>query len=312
MEHVTLGKTGLSVSPLCIGTWQLAGPLSFDGKPDGHPDPGKSNVLHLIRELGDAGINFIDTAEQYGNGEAERRTGEALAGHREDWVISTKFGYRVGPENTRIDDSSPETILPSLEGSLKRLKTDYLDIYLYHCAPEVSDLPEAFEILEKAKRDGKIRHVGISTGDFELAKSLHENDLLEVLQFPVSLLNPRPEITAFVGEHGIGTQLRGIMAQGRLTGKYLDTKPKWHSDDNRSHNVAGEDLARFSALTELLPPEISLAQAALLWAISNPAHHTVCLGAKTLADYQTSIAALDQTLSEELIEKLEAMAATLV
>ncbi|MDB4277192.1 hypothetical protein N9892_00675 [bacterium] len=68
MKRVTLGKTGLEVSPLCIGTWQLAGPVTFDGVPDGHPDPGKENVLRLIRSLKDRGLNFIDTAEQYGGG----------------------------------------------------------------------------------------------------------------------------------------------------------------------------------------------------------------------------------------------------
>jgi len=68
---VKLGKTGLQVSPICIGAWQLAGPLWFDGKPDGHPNPGKRAVLRMIRELGDMGVNFIDTAEQYGNGESQ-------------------------------------------------------------------------------------------------------------------------------------------------------------------------------------------------------------------------------------------------
>lgn len=77
MNRITLGKTGLQVYPLCIGTWQLAGPVTFDGEPDGHPDSGKANVLRMIRELKDLGLNFIETAEQYG--ETERRTGEALA-----------------------------------------------------------------------------------------------------------------------------------------------------------------------------------------------------------------------------------------
>ena len=107
MKRITLGKTGLEVSPLCIGTWQLAGPVSFGGQPDGHPDPGEEAVISLIRNLGERGLNFIDCAEQYGEGEGERRTGLALKGCREDWVISTKFGYRVGAGGTRIDDSSP-------------------------------------------------------------------------------------------------------------------------------------------------------------------------------------------------------------
>ena len=96
MQQNKLGPTGLNVSPLSIGAWQLGGPLAFDGKPDGHPDPGKQNVIRMIQELGDLGINAIDTAEQYSDGESERRVGEAIAADRDRWIVSTKFGYRVG------------------------------------------------------------------------------------------------------------------------------------------------------------------------------------------------------------------------
>ena len=130
MKLNELGKTGIKVSPITIGAWQLGGPLFFDGKPDGHPDPGKENVIRMIHELGDLGINAIDTAEQYSAGESERRVGEALKGRRDQWVVSTKFGYRIGPNNTRDDGSQPETIMPSLEGSLNRLGTDVIDVYL--------------------------------------------------------------------------------------------------------------------------------------------------------------------------------------
>ncbi|UCC25337.1 MAG: aldo/keto reductase, partial [Gemmatimonadales bacterium] len=111
MQPRVLGRTGISVSPITIGAWQLGGPLTLDGKPDGHPDPGGANVIRLIHELGDLGVNAIDTAEQYSAGESERRVGKALKGRRDRWVVSTKFGYRVGPDHTREDDSSPETIL---------------------------------------------------------------------------------------------------------------------------------------------------------------------------------------------------------
>lgn len=308
MKRVTLGSTGLQVSPLCIGTWQLAGPVTFDGQPDGHPDPGKENVLRMIRELKDLGINFIDTAEQYGGGEAERRTGEALVTNRDDWIISTKFGYRVGPGNTRIDNSSPGTIMSSIEGSLERLRTDRIDIFLYHCAPDPKDLPEAFEILDRARRDGKVRYFGISGTSLGLIKDLHTNDLLDVLQFPVSMLNPQPEITAFCAEHHIGTQLRGIMAQGRLTGKYLTQKPTWHADDNRKNKVADENLTNYQALADLLPEGMTLAQAAIQWALSNPAHHSICLGAKNLEDYKTAIEAVEmkQISTERLTNVAEA------
>ena len=309
----SLGKTGLQVSPLCVGTWQLAGPVNFDGKPDGHPDPGKKNAIRLIQELGSRGLNFIDTAEQYGAGEAERRTGEALKGQRDRWIISTKFGYRVGPGVTRVDDSSPSTILTSLEGSLDRLQTDHIDVYLYHCAPEISDLAEARKILENARQAGKIRFFGISTRSLELTKALHQEGLLDVLQFPNSLLNPASDLTEFCAQHDVGTQVRGVLAQGRLSGKYFATQPQWDSNDNRSQHLAGTDLSRYAALADDLPENYTMAQAAIRWVLDHPAHDSICLGAKTLADYETAIEALGlPALDNHLMQALEAKSRDLV
>ncbi|MHC5156107.1 MAG: aldo/keto reductase [Planctomycetota bacterium] len=312
MDYRKLGKTELMVSPLCIGAWQLGGPLAFDGKPDGHPDPGKENVLRLIRELGDRGINHIDTAEQYGNGESERRVGQAIAGCRDKWIISTKFGYRVGPDGSRVDDSGPATILSSLEGSLKRLATDMIDIYLFHCAPKLEDLDESRAILEQAKQAGKIRYYGISTANLELAESLHERSMLDVLQHPMSLLDPRQDVDAFVGEHNIGTQVRGIMAQGRLSGKYFQRRPTWRTDDNRSQWFKDEDYTRYRAFENALPEGMTMAQAAIRWVLDKPIHHTICMGAKNLADYETAIEAVNMPpLSDETNLKLDKCASAL-
>lgn len=306
----TLGSTGLQVSPLCVGTWQLAGPVNFDGKPDGHLDPGKEEAIRLIRELGDRGLNFIDCAEQYGDGEAERRTGLALKGQRDQWIISTKFGYRVGPGVTRIDDSSPPTILPSLEGSLQRLQTDYLDVYLYHCAPDPNDLAEAREILEQARAQGKIRFFGISTGSLDLAQAIHQEGLLDVLQFPNNLLHPAKELTEFCARHDIGTQVRGVLAQGRLSGKYFTQQPKWDANDNRSQHFAGTDFGTFATLAKNLPEPYSMAQAAIRWVLDHPAHDSICLGAKNLPDYEKSLAALElPALGDDFWCQLEAEAA---
>jgi aryl-alcohol dehydrogenase-like predicted oxidoreductase len=291
MGRRVLGRTGLEVSPICIGTWQLAGPVTFDGKPDGHPDPGKENVLRLIRELGARGINAIDAAEQYGDGEAERRVGEAIRGERDRWVISTKFGYRVGPGQRRIDDASPPTILPSLEGSLRRLGTDWIDVYLYHCRPDPADLAEAAEILGRARAEGKVRAIGISTADVEMARALEAHGLLDVVQFPSNLLEPADALLGFARGCGAGVQLRGVMAQGRLSGKYFGGAPVFGADDTRSRWAAGERFERFGALARWLPEGMTMAQFAVRWALDQPGVHTVCLGAKTLGDYEVALAA---------------------
>jgi aryl-alcohol dehydrogenase-like predicted oxidoreductase len=310
MQQRILGKTGLEVSPLCIGAWQLAGPLAFDGQPDGHPDPGRNNVLRMIRELGDCGINFIDTAEQYGAGESERRVGEALQGERKNWIISTKFGYRVGPDGGRIDNSRPETIIPSIEGSLQRLRTDYIDIYLYHCAPAVSDLEEGRAVLEKLVQQGKCRYYGISTGNLELVQTMIKLDMIDVLQYPSNLLQDARTMRAAALAGNIGTQVRGVMAQGRLSGRYFDSQPDWRPDDNRSRPDNTQDYRKYAAFREVLPEGYTMAQAAIRWTLNQPGNHSICMGAKNMEDYRIAIQAAEMpALKKEEQERLEKCAA---
>lgn len=129
----------MQVSEIGVGAWQLGGPLILDGQQDGHPDLGAAFVTDLIRRCGDElGVNFIDTAEQYGAGESERRVGAALEGQRDRWIISTKFGAQVGdvksvngvPSGNRVNDVSAKRLPVSLDESLKRLRTDRIDVYV--------------------------------------------------------------------------------------------------------------------------------------------------------------------------------------
>lgn len=312
MKHNPLGTSGIFVSPITIGAWQLGGPLTLDGKPDGHPDPGKENVVRMIRALGDLGVNAIDTAEQYSAGESERRVGEALRGNRDNWVISTKFGYRVGANNSREDDSSAPTILPSLEGSLQRMGTDYIDIFLYHCPPNREDMEVGRAVLEAAKAAGKIRGYGISTNDGPLLEQMIATEMVDVVQFDTNLLNAQAGIWQLCRKHQLGTQLRGVMAQGRLSGKYFSQKPEFRADDNRSRWVQGTDYSRFSTLAQALPEGISMAQAAIRWILDREGAHTICMGAKNLEDYRAAIRAAEAPpLAEEVRAQLESLAAEL-
>jgi aryl-alcohol dehydrogenase-like predicted oxidoreductase len=299
MDQRVLGKSGISVSPITIGAWQLGGPLFFNGKPDGHPDPGKENAIRMIRELGDLGVNAIDTAEQYSAGESERRVGEALKEHRDAWVISTKFGYRVGPNQTREDDSSPGTILASLEGSLQRLGTDYIDIYLYHCAPKEEDIVKGRAVLEQAKEQGKIRSYGISTNNVSLLEAMSGQDAVEVIQFASSLLDEQVGVWNLARKHEWGTQVRGVMAQGRLSGKYFNRAPQFRSDDNRSSWCADIDFQKYAVLADCLPEGMTMAQAAIRWILDRPGAHTICLGAKNIDDYRSALAAVEMSPLDE-------------
>ncbi len=313
MKKRILGKTGLEVSPICIGGWQLAGPLAFDGQPDGHPDPGKESVLRMIRELGNRGVNCIDTAEQYGGGESERRVGEAVQGERESWIISTKFGYRVGPDGERDNSSSPGRIVSSIEGSLRRLKTDYVDIYLYHCAPVMGELEQGHSVLQQLVRQGKCRYYGISTGNIALVKAMINLNMVDVLQFPSNLLMDASEMRAIARAHNIGTQVRGVMAQGKLSGRYFEQQPRWRADDNRSRPDNVDDYRQYAVLQTALPSGCTMAQAAIRWTLGQPGNHTICLGAKNLEDYTAAIqAAAMPALTRAESERLEACARKIV
>lgn len=312
MELRTLGRTGLRVSPITIGAWQLGGPLTLDGVADGHPDPGEGRVIRMIHELGERGVNAIDTAEQYSAGESERRVGKALKDRRDRWVVSTKFGYRVGPGGTRQDDASPETILPSLEGSLKRLGTDYVDVLLYHCAPRPEDVAEGRAVLEAARAQGKIRAYGISTGQRPILETLVDHDAVEVLQLPSNLLDPREDLWAIARAHDLGVQVRGVMAQGRLSGKYFDRQPRFPADDARSIWLRDTEFTRYGVLAECLPEGITMAQAAIRWTLDHPGCHTICLGAKSIEDYLGALAAAGMPpLDESVRSELERTAAAL-
>ncbi len=186
------------VSEIGVGAWQLGGPLTLDGKVDGHPELGREYCVSLIREAGGLGINFIDTAEQYGNGESERRVGEALEGERDKWMLATKFGHQVGPNGERVRDASPERVPVSLEGSLRRLKTDYIDVYVYHIAPKPGEAEQVAEFLNKAKEQGKVRAVGISTNDLQHVEYLHSLGCLDVVQYAKNMIDTQPELSGWV------------------------------------------------------------------------------------------------------------------
>jgi len=294
MKFRPLGKTNLLVSEIGVGAWQLGGPLTLDGKADGHPDPGRDFSIRLIRDGGELGINFIDTAEQYGSGESERRVGEALAGRRDKWILGTKFGNLVGPNGERIQNTSPERVPLSLEGSLKRLRTDYVDVYVYHTAPKPGEAEKVAGILEKAKKEGKIRAVGISTNDLPLIRHLHSLGSLDVVQYAKNMMEPQREISDWIVKHHAGGVVRGAFYSGRLSGKYFRQPPKFTPDDVRSLRIpgdAGPEFARYAAFEELLTPDRGMIQLALRYLLDDPATSTIIPGGKCVRDYQEAIRA---------------------
>ncbi len=318
MNTRALGRTGIEVSEIGIGAWQMGGPLTLDGRADGHPDIGADNAVALIRSLGERGVNFIDTAEQYGAGESERRVGRAIAGARDRWVVSTKWGAWQGPNGERMNDASAARLPASLEGSLRRLKTDYLDIYLYHVPPADGEAERAADSLLRLKREGKVRAVGVSTNDVALCRRLHALGLLDVVQYARSLLHAPRELIALQREAGAGGIVRGAFAGGRLSGRYFRAPPRLAEDDIRRNWFSADEaaraaeFARYAVFERWTTPARSMPQLAVRALLDDPATHTIILGAKSLADYESAIAATAlPPLTAEEHEGIAAAAAAL-
>jgi myo-inositol catabolism protein IolS len=298
MKYRALGKTGMQVSEIGVGAWQLGGPLTLDGKADGHPELGRDFCINLIRQCGELGINFVDTAEQYGNGESERRVGEALKGRRDQWILSSKFGNQVGPNGERVRDASPQRVPVSLEGSLRRLQTDYLDVYVWHISPKPGEAEEVATFLAAAKQRGQVRAVGISTSHLADVDFLHSLGCLDVVQFPRSMISPPDPLVSFLAEHKVGGVVRGAFAGGRLSGRYFHSPPQFNPADIRSNqqrdgaNLGGE-FARYAVFEELLTPERGMVQLALRWLLDEPTTSVIIPGGKSLEDYRQAIRATE-------------------
>lgn len=309
MEYRTLGSTGLKVSVIGMGTWQLAGPMTLDGKADGFPDPGENQVLDLIRRCRDElGINLIDTAEQYGDGQAERRVGKAIAGDRQQWIISTKFGMRRGAGGERISHAAPETIRSSLEKSLERLKTDYVDIYLYHARPEKSSIEAGREVLESLRQEGKLRFYGISTQRRQLIETMARQNAAEVILFGQSLLTRPDEIIDVVEKRKLGGMVRRVLEGGKLSGRYFRSAPQFGPEDIRQHWYDQAEASRYKVYEELLPPGMTMTDLAIRYVLDFPTSHTLVMGGTSLDHYHKAArAAALPPLDDSLHDQLEAI-----
>ncbi|MGF1512198.1 MAG: aldo/keto reductase [Elainellaceae cyanobacterium] len=291
MQYRTLGRTGLSVSALGIGAWQLSGPLLVDGKADGFPDIGRDKAIDLIRACADLGINFVDTAPIYGDGEGERRVGLATRADRERWVLCTKFGLSRGHNGEKIKDAAPSKIRSSLAESLKRLQTDYVDVYLYHSPPDGRQIPEGKEVLESLKQEGKIRFYGISTNDQKALGRLASQRSVDVAMFSQSLVTHSPKILNLIEENALGGIVRGAFEAGRLSGRYFHEQPQFSSQDIRKQAIDSSETKKYAVYEKLLPDKTLMPAFALRYLLDFDTTHTIVLGGKSLDHYKAALEA---------------------
>ena len=308
MEYRVLGQTDLKVSVFGIGSWQLSGALTIDGFPDGFPDCGREKAIAIIQGCGDLGINLIDTAEIYGDGEGERRIGKAIANQRDRWIISSKFGLRTNSQQQRIINSHPHTIRSSLEGSLRRLNTDYLDIYLYHVPPKLKWIEAGKKILQDLKAEGKIRFYGISTDDPKDVKQLVDSEAVEVVNCAQSLLVRPQAILDMVQSNNLGMISRGALLGGQLSGKYFTKSPQLFPQDYRYQRSI--NWGKYQQYETLIPEGGTMVGMSLRYLLDLPLTQTILLGGKSLQDYQAATIALKmQPLNDRTRSRIDRLRA---
>lgn len=223
MEQRVLGKSGIKVSPMGLGCWAIGGQFYMDGRIDGYGDTDDSTSIKAIQTALDLGINFIDTSDAYGIGHSERVIGEAIKGRRSEIVLATKFGY-IGSEETKTLQGynlTPEYIERACEASLRRLQTDYIDLYQLHVWEiGLSEIDSVIQTLDKLVSKGKIRTYGWSTDLTGGAKLFAEQPNCSVIQQELNIFNGNTDILKLCEEKGLASINRSPLAMGFLSGKF--------------------------------------------------------------------------------------------
>ncbi|MEV0272447.1 aldo/keto reductase [Hamadaea sp. NPDC050747] len=232
-----LGRSGIEVSALGLGCWAIGGPYAGGANQYGWGHVDDAESIRAIRRALDLGVTFFDTASSYGAGHSETVLGQALGGDRDQVVIATKWGWTFDEATREAGgaDSSIAYLRSCLEGSLRRLGTDYVDLYQLHLGDlPVTEALEMIEPLEDLVAAGKIRAYGWSTDDPQRAEAFAAAGThCTAIQYDMSVLADRPRIVACCEQAEQAGVNRGPLAMGLLSGKYADGR-KVAADDVRS------------------------------------------------------------------------------
>lgn len=303
-----LGRSGIEVSALGMGCWAIGGPFWEKGTPHGWgevDDEESIRALHCALELG---VNFFDTANVYGAGHSERVLARAFAGLRDKVVIATKFNALFDEAAREVTGSSaaPADIRQACEDSLRRLETDYIDLYQFHDNGYPADKAEPVrETLEELVREGKIRAYGWSTDFPDRARVFAQGEYCSAIQLQLNVLDDNPAVIDVCEEFNLAAINRGPLAMGLLTGKYTpSTKPS--VDDVRGEKSPEwmtyfkdgtpnpEWLKKMESVREILTSSgRTLPQGALAWLWARSEQTIPIPGFRTVAQVEENCGALD-------------------
>lgn len=308
-----LGSTGPDVSAIGFGAWAIGGPASRDGRPIGWGEVDDDESVAAVHAALDAGITFFDTANVYGAGHSERILSTALAGHRDEVVIATKFGNLIDEDAREAvgRDASPASITAQVEGSLTRLGTDVIDLYQFHIGDH--DLDHAGEVrdaLEGLVTAGKIKAYGWSTDDPERAEFFAQGEHCAAIQQRFNLFEGNAETLAVCERHGLASVVRSPLGMGLLTGKMTSRTTFADSDVRSSWDWSGDQGRQLEALERirdiLTEDGRTLAQGALGWLLARSPAFVPIPGIRTVAQAQDNAGVLAAgPLSEDQLARIE-------
>ncbi|QKV80949.1 aldo/keto reductase [Amycolatopsis sp. Hca4] len=303
MQYRTLGRTGIKVSPYALGAMMFA--TSF-----GNPDPDDS--ARMIHKALDAGINFLDTADAYGD--SEEVVGKALRGRRDDVVLATKFGRQVG-DDPHHQGASRRWITTAVENSLRRLQVDHIDLYQLHRTDPETDIEETLSALTDLLGAGKIRAIGTSqslASDIVEAQWTAERRGLarfRAEQAAYSLLNRgvEREVLPLAQRFGMGTLIWGPLGQGLLTGRVRKGE---RNDLRRAHLLKHlTDERRLDVVEQLVPlaaeAGLPMTHLAMAFVIAHPGVTSALLGPRTMPQLDDLLAGIEVRLTDDVLDRID-------
>ncbi|MBW7995114.1 MAG: aldo/keto reductase [Candidatus Glassbacteria bacterium] len=315
MRIRTLGKTGIRVGEVGFGAWAVGGPASLGPHQIGWGEKqDDTESIRAIEAAFEAGVNFFDTADVYGAGHSEELLGKIFAGRRAQVVLASKGGNLTAPDGSWQKDFSGEFLSARIEESLRRLNTDYLDLYQLHTPRSAEQMQQALgnaETLDRLVEQGKLRAYGISIGPLEDGLTQIEAGYGSAIQVVYNILDNEPEqkLLPAAKAANIGIIPRVPLAYGFLTGKYTAESTFDHKD-HRSQTISPEQKLDWVSRADRLKPiaaelGIPMAQLALQYILANDAVSVVIPGARNEQQArQNAAAGTAQPLSAEVVAKI--------
>jgi aryl-alcohol dehydrogenase-like predicted oxidoreductase len=304
MHYRTLGRTGIKVSPYALGAMMFGA--------GGNPDHDDS--VRIIHKALDAGINFVDTADRYSAGESEEIVGKALKGRRGDIVLATKVNGAMGDDPNQRGNSR-RWIMAEVDNSLRRLQTDYIDLYQIHRPDPDTDIEETLSALSDLVHAGKVRVIGSSAmpaSDIVEAQWVAERRGLERFrseQPNYSILNRgiESEVLPVAQRYGMGTLVWSPLAKGMLTGRIRKGQP---TDLRRAKIFTSfSDELRVDAVEQIIPlaeqAGLPMTHLAMAFAIAHPGVTSAIIGPRTMEQLDDLLASVDVALTDDILDRID-------